>query len=451
MKPYHWVMSVGIFLLVLAVYWLSPIATSMDSALSVYFTASLVKTGDLNIDEYRYALPSTDYRMDIINGHIYSHYPIGAPLMSAPIFSILDQVVRLDGLKPSDYLSTSVPDEPVWQFEKLLASIIVSLNAIVIFALALEYLDLLRSLLLVVIFSFATSAWSTASRALWQHGPSMLCLSMALYLLVLARRKPYLAALASLPLAFSYIARPTNGLSIAILTVYIFFAFRRYFVYYLLGLVVVFTPFFIYSYSIYSQLTPLYYSPERFLIFPSLSVMMKNLFSPSRGLFIFSPILLFSLYGMYAGLKNIKLDFEHLLKNINVYLVVIIILHWITISANTMWYAGWSIGPRLFTDMMPYFVYFLIPLLAKSPTANWTPMAQNLAIAMFILLLVFSIFVQFRSSTNSGPILWNALPQEIEQDPSRLSDWSDIQFLRNLCPEGEYRAPACWFSSSSSP
>lgn len=53
------------------------------------------------------------------------------------------------------------------------------------------FLNTRYSLLTVFIFAFCTSAWSTGSRALWQHGPSMLMLSAALYLILSAREKPH--------------------------------------------------------------------------------------------------------------------------------------------------------------------------------------------------------------------------------------------------------------------
>jgi hypothetical protein len=39
-----------------------------------------------------------------------------------------------------------------------------------------------------MVFAFGTAAWSTASRGLWQHGPSMLCLAVAAYLAMRSRR-----------------------------------------------------------------------------------------------------------------------------------------------------------------------------------------------------------------------------------------------------------------------
>jgi hypothetical protein len=54
-------------------------------------------------------------------------------------------------------------------------------------------------------------------RALWQHGPSMLMLTLALWLIVVAHERPWVVQFASLPLAFSYVVRPTNVVSIVFL------------------------------------------------------------------------------------------------------------------------------------------------------------------------------------------------------------------------------------------
>src|SRR5207253_9523971 len=70
-----------------------------------------------------------------------------------------------------------------------------------------DLLPALPALGLAALFAFGTSALSVASRGLWQHGPSMLLLAIALYLFVRAGTKPELTAFASIPLALAYAVR----------------------------------------------------------------------------------------------------------------------------------------------------------------------------------------------------------------------------------------------------
>ena len=330
--------------------------------------------------------------------------------------------------------------------KRSIASILTAVNCVIIFFLGRYYLNVAKSIVLTIIFAFATSAWSIASRGLWPHGPSMLCLSLTVYLLIAAQKKPWLVALAGFPLAFSFLIRPTNIISIGLLTVYIWFAYRRYWIYYLLALAVVLSPFLLYNYSVYSSILPSYYSPQKLGNSPFLiEALAGNLVSPSRGLFVFSPILAFSIIGFYRTLRLFRLGPHH----INLFLFGAVVLHWIAISSFRDWGGGKSIGPRYFSDMIPYFICFLIPVLDTLSLSIKSPIAMQLWTLMFVFLVAFSIFVHYRCSTDIGPSLWNNIPDDINNNPSRLWDWSDIQFLRGLCQNNMLQAPRCWFDKSN--
>ena len=81
------------------------------------------------------------------------------------------------------------------------------------------------------------------------------------------------------------------------------------------------------------------------------------LFSPSRGLFIFSPIFFFSILGIFLKIK------QHQLQPQDKYIIGIIFFHWIMVGIFPRWWAGWSFGARYFSDILPYLIYFLLPVL----------------------------------------------------------------------------------------
>ena len=110
----------------------------------------------------------------------------------------------------------------------LLASLITAFSALVIYAIGLQFLTRSRSIFLALLFAFATSAWSTASRDLWQHTFSVLFLAVALYLILLARKRPPAVQFAGVFLALAYIARPTNSIPVLLLTVYVALEYRKY-------------------------------------------------------------------------------------------------------------------------------------------------------------------------------------------------------------------------------
>ena len=432
--------SLAVFVVTFAAYSLSTVTPQADSIWSLYVAESFARTGNFDLDEYAGLGWPDDYRVVQVNGHRQSYYPIGAPMLAAPIVGLLEPFSVADGMPLSAYLGTHRPDAVVFRIEKDIASLLAALNCVVFFALARQQLGLSKSLVITGIFAFATSVWSVGSRGLWQHGPSMLCLSLALYFLGAAKHNPSRAALAGFPLAFSFIVRPTNAISIVLLTAYIWFTYRRYFAHYALCLATVFVPYIAFTYSVYASLLPPYYGLKLQAGPEFASALAGNLISPSRGVLLFSPIFILSLLGFYRTVRRSATW----LGNLNLYVLGAIVLHWLTISVWGVWWGGVSVGPRLFSDVTPFFVYLLIPVLDGWSWPARGALVQRAGTAVFVLLLSLSIFAHARSAIDPRPSAWNWEPNNVDQNTARLWDWSDILFLRGLCPNGEMEAPRCW-------
>ena len=175
---------------------------------------SIIEEKNINIDEYVFFIDQAEnYGVQEVAGHKYNLYPIGTAVVAVPFVWLFD--CYFDNWLGLD-LKTALKDNPTEVMEKYIASIIVALTAVFIFLIA-EALsqNIIASLLIVFIFSFCTPAWSTASRALWQHGPSMLMLTVSLYCFIKAKLKPGWVQLSGIPLAFAFTIRPTNIIPIA--------------------------------------------------------------------------------------------------------------------------------------------------------------------------------------------------------------------------------------------
>jgi hypothetical protein len=416
-----------VFFTVFIVHFSSPNRTSFDSRWSIHTAMSILKEGDTDLDEYKDLIDTINvyYGIEIIHGHLYNLYPVGVSLLAVPFVYVIEKIAaRTLSFNLDQYVHRTIPEG----IELFIASFIVALTAVTLYLLFRLFLDNAYALLLVFIFAFCTSSWSTASRALWQHGPSMWMLAMTLYLILLAKDRPWLIQFASIPLALSYIVRPTNSVSIVFLTLFVFLRYRPYFLRYLFWAVMIAIPFLSFNVSVYHTLLPYYYvRPIKLGSNPDfLEALTGNLISPSRGLFIFSPILLFSFYGVMLKVKKKQSSLLDYL------LLGIFFLHWIAISSFNLlgWGAGTSFGPRLFCDMIPYFMYFLIPAVeeifqSKNPR-------RKVLIAIFFCFVALSFFVHYRGATHWDTYLWNITPIDIGLKPERLWDWRDIQFLRGL-------------------
>jgi hypothetical protein len=190
----------------------------------------------------------------------------------------------------------------------------------------------------------------------------------------------------------------------------------------------------------YHSILPPYYLPQHLgLSSDFFSAAFGNLVSPNRGLFTTTPILIFSIFGIYLLIKKKRMN----LKNIELYLAVILFSHWITISSFDNWPGGWSLGPRFFTDVTPYLAWFLVPVFEEK--YFWSLRWWRVAFGAAILL---SGLTHFRYVTSDYPMFWNEKPESIVHQPQRAWDFTDLQVLRGTCEDQlEGPAPLCWFYS----
>jgi len=420
---------------VFTLYVLSSYARPSDPVWAPHVTASILYDHDPFLDEYRAWIDQwRAFAVIPVGEHLHSYFPMGGPLLTAPTTLLLDAILpELRGVTLHAYLIDHAPDDPLMMRIQLInAAFLVALSAGVMYLIAREYLSAPYALLLTATYAFATSAYSTASRMLWQHGPSLLMLSIALLLLVRARRRPGLIPYAALPLAAAYVVRPTNSLSVIVLTLYVLLYYRRYFPYYLLLAGLVAAPFIWVNLRLYGAVLPPYFAASRIGLSPTVGeALLGNLVSPARGLLIFSPILLLAPLGILLRARRRQLD------ALDVALLLIIFLHWVVISTYVQWYGGHSFGPRLFTDILPYGVYFLIPVLETLQKAK-RPAATRLALAgVYGVLFLAGAAIHYRGATSPAVADWNVTPINVDEAPWRVWDWSDIQFMRGLGQEPE--------------
>ena len=434
----------GLVLLVFAIHAASPVTTSTDSAWTFHVAASILREGDVDLDEYRAVMDlDADYRLRRVNGHIYYYYPVATPLLVTPVVALTNAVLPLwRGTDFYSYLATHGPDERTAKLEKLAASTVVALATAAMYLVARRFLVSGKAIAIALIFAFGTSMWSTASRALWQHGPSVLLLTVTLYLSLVAPRRTWAVFLVGLLLALAYLVRPTNSLSFLFIGLYHLLNNPRRVWAFVLGGLAIFAPYVLHNWVTYGNVFP----PYSYQLFERLGTPAEigeaaagTLVSPNRGLLVFTPVFLFAIAGAYRRVRANGLKTDHL----DVFVIAVVVGHWITTSAFEDWGGAWSIGPRYFVDMIPYFAFFLIPVLEDGMVAR--PVWKTL----FALTVGVGVLVQLHCSVSPYPFMWNGKPQALVEAPERKWDWADLQFLRGLCGDDplEGRAPACWMES----
>lgn len=462
-----------------------------DSRWTIHLSLSMLHEHDTDLDEFREVLGEEDYQVYAVGDHLHSVYPIGTSVAVMPAIAFFDQLaVRYWQNDLYTLLKTPGNERYADIIELTLGSLITALTAVVVYWIGRTSLSSVRSLFLALIFALATPAWSTASRALWQHDLSMLLLALTLLLLLHARHRPFLVQFGGLLLAMAYIVRPTNSIPIIGFSCYVLYAYRRYFPPYMLWAGIVAMPFLFYNLATFGVLLQPYYLPSsNNAALDSFAVgLLGTLASPSRGLLVFSPILLFSVVGFIWKLRSRTMD------GLDVTLGAIIMLHWIMLASWIVWWGGHAYGPRLFTDMTPFLIYFLIPVLAclamPLPTArrarghsrmnilvrterprhsvaaddvdasrersagflSWHPDSGLLA-TLFGLTLAVSLAIHGHGAADPNTWYWNfggsSVVADVNERPARLWDWSDPQFLRGLRPARPVVVPSTlWIGST---
>lgn len=412
------IIPVGLVVFVFVTH-LFGLTTSYDSRWSIPTARSLLYERNTDLNEYQSLLEKNQFfAIEVFDGRFYSTFPIGASLLAVPVVGVVDAL----GLNLRD-----------GKIEKAVASLAIALTTMLLFLIARRSLDVREALLVALVFAFCTAAWSTASRALWQHGPSMLMLTLALWLIVVAQERPWVVQFVSLPLAFSYVVRPTNVVSIVFLSALVLLRHRQFFLRYMLWGLAVLVPFAAYSAAVYHWPVPPYYSVRRVgHVSTFFEALAGNLVSPARGVFVHSPVLLLCVYGAWRRLRERTewLDWT---------LVAIVIAHWVVISSFPHWWGGHSFGYRFFSDMLPYMMYFLVPVIARIPAL---PLKRR-RVFLWVLggLTAVSLFINYRGANDFDVYLWNRQPVDVDLHPARLWDWNDPQFLRGLVHPEHGRRP----------
>jgi hypothetical protein len=415
--------GVVLFVVLLATYIASPIRISEDSRWSIATTMSFIRGAGGELSAY--LPPSPDYApagyaLRTNGDRTYSMYPIGASLLAVPAV-----IVRM-WIDPAfeAAIRTKVPEGT----EKAITSFYGAIAAaLLFFVVFIRFNDLRIALATALMFALCTSMWSTATRALWQHGPLILMLVITMLILLAAQRRASLVQYASLPLALSFVIRPTAGIPIAVFTTYVLICYRPWFWRYALWAACIAIPWIAYNVLTWGSILPPYYillasgtAPAANSTFGE--ALVGNLFSPARGLFIFSPVLLLAIGGFWLAMRIRDERALHMTFGL------VVVLHWLLVSHFSPWWGGYSFGPRIMSDVLPflaYFVAFTVQWCLARPSRVRLP-----AIGVIAGLAALSMFIHAQGALRWPPHLWNAFPTDIDTHPARLWDWNDLQFTR---------------------
>lgn len=376
---------------------------------------ALVRAGTPDVAPY---YPATDFPGGLLygvranDGRLYGIEPLASPLTFAPLF---------------------VPyrDAPPQGFRlhwRLFNTVAARLTAFTVVLLGLWLLGLVspwRALLVTAVIALATSVRTIDAAGLWQHTSAAPWLVAGLALWSRAGQRPSLHPWAGGALAIATACRPIF-VPAALLVVWSAARDRRH-----RGIAVA-TAAVVASIGALALLGNWYlhgsllggraaivggiartHAVASYFDFSPWNL-VGLLAAPSRGLFVYSPVLLFALPGLVWTLRHAAPPPERLMT---VAAAVIFLLY----GFIATWWGGWVFGPRYMTDLLPFFALWL----ARAPL----PPRRPALVALFALALAWSLLVQ-ELGVRSYPCGWDANPVSVDQAPERLWSLSDTELER---------------------
>lgn len=370
--------ALGVLLLSFVVYNANlRLVGSGDSYGTRLIPFAVWKAGTLHFDPVIDAAvqrdPNPYWIFPSLDGRPASLFPIVTPVVVTPLYAPAAFYLEANDWRQEDL------ERLASLMEKFSASLVTSIAAALMFVVLRRRLSAGDALLLTLVFAFGTNTWATSSQALWLHAVAELLAVVALWAITLEATR-WRAFVAGAAIALLVCNRPPDlflGLGLAVFG--LFWARRRLGSFIAGGLVpgiLVLT----YNLSFFGHPLGAWGKAVggSFFQHSILAGIGGLLVSPGRGLFVFSPVLLF----LPVFFNRVFRDRERLLTIcLSIAVVVEIIFY-----ARTDWRAGWSYGPRYMVDTLPFMIWLMAPIVASLRRAER---------AVFAILFAISVAVQY--------------------------------------------------------
>jgi len=416
-----------------------------DTIPAEYLPISILKEGDFDFDEFGWTPQNLPYFFVERKGRIIDFYPIVPGLLNVPAFAI-GQWLGMDLLENRLWLS-------MW------TCIAISSASVGLIYLALSWFcnDRRSAGVVTLVYALGTIVWSVTSRCLWQHGPSLLFLTGALACLMsgrapIVRKSPRLTAgssdnafniaggvsdtwiswvaLSGLFLGMAVWNRPTNVLFAFPLAVYVTIYHRKAIPLFLLAAAIPAVCMTWYATEYWGEFWSLGQGHRPGMAHGGHAIagfsgafwpaMMGHLFSPARGIFIFSPVL--SLGLLYLPRAVLPKRSHPILPFVVVGVMADLCLY----SKWTVWWGGHSFSYRMIIETVPGLMLLLAGAWETIIARRWWLQA------LFWPMLGWSIFCHYLGAFYYPDTAWNYQPVNVDYATERLWNVKDSELMRDF-------------------
>jgi hypothetical protein len=301
-----------------------------------------------------------------------SLYPMVTPLLVSPLYLPANIWLNAHDWNPPQV------DWVAILMEKLSASFLAAVASVLVY-LILKREGNQWALPLTIVFAFGTNTWMISSQALWQHGTGEVLIALAL-LLAIVRPSPARISLLGAVCVLMVANRPPDALIAGAIGLFIVWKRWRNAGWLLMGAAIPLGVLLYYNLNFIGKIAGAYslVRPPQSFFQPIWSGVLGLLVSPTRGLLVFSPFLIFIPIGLIQRLRSS--NSQKLAVMLGLAVVAQILFY-----SQADWRAGASWGPRWLTDLLP----ILIWMLASTPLV-----LRPFARILLILTMVASVGVQ---------------------------------------------------------
>jgi hypothetical protein len=301
-----------------------------------------------------------------------------------------------------------------------------------------------NALLLAGLFALGTNTWVVGSQGLWQHGAGELFAAVAL-LAMTGAPSWWNVLLAGGAVGLLPANRPPDLVLALGFALWAPFWARKRAIPFALAAAAPVLLTAVYNQWMFGKLTGGYGAAgvvQPFFFSGSVLVGIAGLLvSPGKGLFVFSPFLLF----LPALFRRSLADRES--RGLTLCLAGAVVLQ-VLLYATTDWRAGYSWGPRFLTDMLPILVWMLAPILAT--LGRW-PRRSFLALALFAVAVQWVGAFRYQGQSDILMYLGPGRPELLAWRPENNPFWVELHagfapmpFLRVFGVSEEMQVPGNW-------
>jgi drug/metabolite transporter superfamily protein YnfA len=340
-----------------------------------------------------------------LNDHVCSVFPPGMGVLALPFFAPF----VLNGWNALD-LGLLVRGGHV------VAAIVEILATLVLWSVLRRFASPRWSLALVLLYFLATSVRTVASQALWQHSGVHLAMASALWLVLREEAVPLARDLAAgVVLGMGAVVRQTTAL--AALGLHGFRPTRLLAM--IVGAAIGIAPLLAYNELAFGSPVEQGYGVKTFAT-PIQTGLYGLLASPSRGLFVYTPYVLFAFLALFRAWRWPG-EVAGRLRGFSLAWIAALVLY----ATYSEWWGGRVFGSRFLDDFAPV----LFAAIAWGTSVGL--LRSRLGRVVFGVMAAWS-FVLFQAAAFVYDKAWDTFPVNVNDDPSKIFNWSDPQWLAVL-------------------